>query len=163
FKNKTVGQRMLIISAGVIMNVLFGALCFVLVYRYHGVERPLAVVWEVQPGSRAWQQGVRPGWKVTQVGQKKDPYFDDMRIEIASPRAGSAIPFEFTDRAGNAYERDIEPLRDDNNLIPAIGVASVVRLKLRSERWRKVREMPVVYSSPAARARSMPLNKGDVV
>ena len=45
FKNKTVGQRMLIISAGVIMNVLFGALCFIVVYRYHGVDRPPAVVW----------------------------------------------------------------------------------------------------------------------
>src|ERR1700730_495071 len=43
FRNKTVGQRMLIISAGVIMNVLFGALCFVAVYRYQGVERPPAI------------------------------------------------------------------------------------------------------------------------
>src|SRR5205085_7833771 len=33
FKNKTVGQRMLIISAGVIMNLLFGALAIIVVYR----------------------------------------------------------------------------------------------------------------------------------
>src|SRR5205807_1614075 len=48
FKNKTVGQRMLIISAGVIMNVLFGFLCFVLVYRYHGVSRPPAVMGRIE-------------------------------------------------------------------------------------------------------------------
>src|SRR5205814_7414412 len=31
FKNKSVGQRMAIISAGVVMNVLFGALAFIFV------------------------------------------------------------------------------------------------------------------------------------
>src|SRR5229473_2746260 len=31
FKNKPVGQRMAIISAGVIMNVIFGFLCFIVV------------------------------------------------------------------------------------------------------------------------------------
>ena len=39
FKNKTVGQRMLIISAGVVMNVLLGCILFIVVYYYHGVEQ----------------------------------------------------------------------------------------------------------------------------
>ena len=39
FNRKTVGQRMLIISAGVVMNVLLAAACFVGVYMTHGVER----------------------------------------------------------------------------------------------------------------------------
>src|SRR5207249_11711760 len=43
FKNKSVGRRMLIISAGVLMNVLFGCIFFVVVYRYHGVPRPPAI------------------------------------------------------------------------------------------------------------------------
>jgi regulator of sigma E protease len=163
FKNKSVGQRMLIISAGVIMNVIFGALCFIVVYRYHGVERPLAVVWRTEAGSRAWQEGVRPGWKVTEVGDKKDPFFDDMRIAIALSRSGQGIPFVFTDREGHTHERTIEPLRDDNNLVPVIGVAPVVRLKLLSERSRKVRETPAVYGSAAARARALELGRGDVV
>src|SRR6266511_1084416 len=54
FKNKSVGQRMAIISAGVIMNVLFGIVCFVFVFRTHGVERTTAVVGVVDPGSPAW-------------------------------------------------------------------------------------------------------------
>ena len=37
------GARMVIISAGVIMNVIFGAIAFVIVYRAHGVDRPPAV------------------------------------------------------------------------------------------------------------------------
>src|SRR5436190_7191975 len=54
FKNKTVWQRMLIISAGVIMNVIFGAIAFVIVYLSRGVERPTAVVWTTEAGSAAW-------------------------------------------------------------------------------------------------------------
>jgi len=49
FKNKTVGQRMVIISAGVIMNVLLGAVCFVAVYRLHGMEDTRA---SLAPASR---------------------------------------------------------------------------------------------------------------
>src|SRR5205807_6529693 len=37
FKNKSVGQRMAIISAGVIMNTLLACVCFVIAY-LHGVE-----------------------------------------------------------------------------------------------------------------------------
>src|SRR5207302_5302805 len=36
FKNKSVGQRMAIISAGVTMNLIFGFACFVFVYMTHG-------------------------------------------------------------------------------------------------------------------------------
>jgi hypothetical protein len=44
---------MLIISAGVIMNILFGMLCFVAVYRYHGVDRSPAMAWRTEAGSPA--------------------------------------------------------------------------------------------------------------
>src|SRR5205807_472193 len=51
FKNKTVGQRMIIISAGVVMNVILGCILFIIVYYYHGVEMPPAIVGRVDPGS----------------------------------------------------------------------------------------------------------------
>ena len=61
FKNKTVFQRMLIISAGVIMNVAFGMACFIGVYLTTGVTRKPAVVSQTSPGSPAWQNGLRAG------------------------------------------------------------------------------------------------------
>src|SRR5262249_48126189 len=42
YKNKTVWQRMAIISAGVVMNVILAFIAFIIVYT-HGVERPSAV------------------------------------------------------------------------------------------------------------------------
>src|SRR5206468_4571484 len=55
FKNKTVGQRMLIISAGVIMNIILAAVCIVGVYTTSGVERQSGVIGVVEYGSASWQ------------------------------------------------------------------------------------------------------------
>src|SRR5262249_46846041 len=54
YKNKSVPQRMAIISAGVIMNVIFGCLAFILVYMCHGERQAVGVVGLVDSGSPAW-------------------------------------------------------------------------------------------------------------
>jgi len=163
FKNKSVGQRMLIISAGVIMNVILGCICFVFVYRTHGVERPAAIVWRTDPGSPAWSQGVRTGWVIGRLDGINDPYFDQLRIVVALSAANQKIPFEFITRQGEKVFMDIEPRCDANDSYPVIGVASPVRLKLWSRDGKKYHELPVSYHSPAAYARAFDLQPGDVV
>jgi membrane-associated protease RseP (regulator of RpoE activity) len=163
FKNKPVGQRMLIISAGVIMNVLFGFLCFVIVYRYHGVDRPPAVVWQTEAGSRAWEKGVRPGWQITRIGDKQDPWFDDMRVIVALSREGREVQFEFVDRDGKKHAVPMEPFRDDNNLMPVIGVRPPDELRLLPERAKRQHSLPVSYDSATARARALNLAPRDRV
>lgn len=162
FKNKTVGQRMLIISAGVIMNVLFGALVFMLVYRYQGVHRPPATIWRTEPASRAWDAGIHPGWTLTRLDDKKNPWFDDMRGAIALSREGKPLQFEFRDRAGSEHQLSIEPYRDENNLVPVIGVDRPVRLELPPERYSREFPIPYTRNSAAAYARALDLNPGDV-
>ncbi len=163
FKNKTVGQRMLIISAGVIMNILFGCLAFIGVYRYAGVESPVGVVASVEPGSPAWQKGVRSGSTIEQVGHVHNPSFDNLKQTVAISRKGAAIPFKFVSRSGERLEVGIEPRRDANDPLPVIGVASASKLQLFPARYRKGHELPVHNSSPAAKARAIPLQPGDVV
>src|SRR5262245_38603569 len=97
FKNKSVGQRMAIISAGVIMNVIFGIVVFIFVYRTHGVERTTAVVVVIDPGSPAWVEGVRPGWKIVRIGDNEKPFFEDLRSTVALSGKHEVIPFEFVD------------------------------------------------------------------
>ena len=128
FKNKTVWQRMIIISAGVIMNIAFGAVCFIGVYLTAGVPRLPAVVYKTEPGSRAWQNGVRPGWTVSEVDGKKDPWWNQMQGKVALSSEGHAIPFTFTDPQGKTHELEIEPYRDDNYDRPFVGVLPPPRL-----------------------------------
>ncbi|MBY0228090.1 MAG: site-2 protease family protein, partial [Gemmataceae bacterium] len=163
FKNKSVWQRMFIISAGVIMNVLFGMLCFVLLYYNQGVARPVAVVWRTEPGSRAWEEGVRPGWRITKIDSLEKPFFDDLRYAVALSSGGSSLKFEFADRDGNKHERDLMPHRDENNEMPAIGVAPMASLKLFSDKISKSREASYTLTSAASKARVLPLGKGDTV
>ena len=163
FKNKTVWQRMLIISAGVIMNIAFGAACFIGVYLTAGVSRLPAVVYKTEPGSPAWEGGVRPGWTVSEVDGKEDPWWNQMHVKVALSSEGHPIPFEFTDLQGKAHSRKLEAYRDDNYDIPFIGVAPPSRLELRPARFAKALVTPVASVSPALHARVIELGKGDVV
>jgi regulator of sigma E protease len=163
FKNKTVGQRMLIISAGVIMNVLFGALAFVVVYRYHGVERPPAIVWRTEPGGPAWTEGVQPGWAITHIDDKSRPWFEDMKVAVALSREGQEINFGFKTREGEDKNLTLVPRRDENDVMPVIGVTPPPRLRLLPASVARTRELPVAFNSPAAAARELDLRPGDVV
>lgn len=162
FKNKTVGQRMLIISAGVIMNLLFGALAFILVYNYSGVERPPAIIWRTEPGSRAWEEGVHPGWRVAALDDKKNPWFDEMRVAVALSGANQHLEFTFEDRNGQQHTKLINPHREKSGLVPVIGVDRPVKLELIPGRYRREIKLPYQFGSAAASARVLPLDKGDV-
>ncbi len=83
FPAKPVWQRMIIISAGVVMNVITGVLFAAIAYGY-GVAYSPAVVGGVVPGGPAWQAGIEPGGKVISVGTWSDPemHFREMKMEI---------------------------------------------------------------------------------
>ncbi len=172
YKNKTVGQRMMIISAGVIMNVILGGICFIIVYRFHGVPRPPAVVWRVDSGSPAWQAGVKTGAAITQLGEVKNPTFDDLRLAVALSGHNTTIPFVFQNRNGGPkLEVALEPRRDKNDMVPMIGVAPpprAVLAPLPQKDTNKVKPnllwiTPFTKNSPASMARVLPLEKGSII
>ena len=81
FKNKPVWQRMVIISAGVVMNLILGCVCFMVAYS-HGVEETPAVVGAVAVGSPAWQDDVRAGDQIVQI----DDITTSRRSTTSGPR-----------------------------------------------------------------------------
>ena len=83
FPAKPVWQRMIIISAGVVMNVITGVLFAAIAFGY-GVSYSPAIVGGVTPGGPAWQAGIEPGGRVVAVGTWKDEnmHFREMRTEI---------------------------------------------------------------------------------
>ncbi len=84
FPAKPVWQRMVIISAGVVMNVITGVM-FAAVAFFLGVPYAPAIVGDLTPGSPAYQAGVEPGGKVVTVGhiQSDDQLsFMDMKVAI---------------------------------------------------------------------------------
>lgn len=68
FPAKTVWQRMIIISAGVVMNLITGVLFAAAAFLY-GVPYQPAVVGDTVPGTPAYAAGVQPGGQVISVGR----------------------------------------------------------------------------------------------
>ena len=75
---KSVPQRMAIISAGVIMNVIFAFIFAVIAYGM-GVPYLPSIVSETMPGSPAWQAGIEPGDEIVQIGDRVDPTFVQLK------------------------------------------------------------------------------------
>lgn len=71
---KSVPQRMAIISAGVIMNVIFAFLFAVVAYGM-GVSYTPCIVSETVPGSPAWRVGIEPGDEIVKIGDRVNPTF----------------------------------------------------------------------------------------
>ena len=82
YRNKSVGQRMLIISAGVIMNVILAVICFVVVFRGPGKDRMAGVIGEIDTGAPAFNYGLRTGAEILQIGEIKYPYFENLMVRV---------------------------------------------------------------------------------
>jgi regulator of sigma E protease len=165
FRNKTVGQRMLIISAGVIMNVVLAIACFIIVYQGAGKDRTAAVIGSVEADSPAYQAGVRPGMQVLQIGETKDPVFEDLLVAVVFTDHGEKVRF-VGKRPGDETALDVmlEPRLEASDTRPIIGVGPSNSLEMVDRRLLgSGRPRPAVYDSPADRASGPPFEYGDRV
>jgi regulator of sigma E protease len=152
FKNKSVWQRMAIISAGVIMNVILGVLCFIFVYMTHGEDRAPAEVGLVASGGPAWEKGLPTGAVIRRIGDIDNPYWEDLLFEVMLSSKGSQVPvvYELPSDPSNLVRITVEPRREKEDLKPIIGIAAPYSLKLPS---KSRRDIPVARpGSPAAEA-----------
>ena len=94
FLAKSVPARMAIISAGVVMNVIFAFVMAAVAFAI-GVEKPPCVIGEVFPGWPAWQAGLRVGDTILEIAGKEMKQFRDLQTAIAlgdiDPEKG--VPF----------------------------------------------------------------------
>ncbi len=153
YRNKSVGQRMAIISAGVIMNVILAVICFVVVFEGPGKDRQAAVVGRVDTGAPAYTYGIRTGARILEIGSTKDPYFEDLMVTVMGSMHGERIRF-VSDLPGQPPTTlDIEPRLSKNDAKPMIGIAPPEQLELRSRRATNPEmSAPVAPESAAARA-----------
>ncbi|HUN80245.1 MAG TPA: site-2 protease family protein [Phycisphaerae bacterium] len=81
FTNKTVGQRMVIISAGVIMNLIFATIAFTIVVMV-GRYQPPAVVGSVVQNMPAARAGLEPGDRITRINGQEIQSWSDLTSSI---------------------------------------------------------------------------------
>ena len=114
YQAQPVWQRMIIISAGVVMNVITGILFAAIAYGF-GVPESPSMIGEVVPGGPAWTAGMEPGGRVVAVGRKEDPQmsFREMSAEILTSGlkdAQSLVPVK-VDYGGRTEEFKVRLLQ----------------------------------------------------
>lgn len=120
FKNQSVGERMFIISAGVIMNLILGSILFVIVYM-HGLEEKPAVIAYSEPGGTAWRHGIPSGTEIKKIGDQVNPWFDDIRPEVWGTNKGDQLHM-ILNYKGQQREIQAEPLLGEGAPFPMLGI-----------------------------------------
>jgi regulator of sigma E protease len=119
---QTVPERMAIISAGVIMNVIFAVLLAAWAFGL-GVQELTCEVSSVRPGGAAWRAGLRTGDDIIAIGSKTEPVFTDLQkgVTLGDPVKG----IDFTVRRPSDDSERTVTLHPDTDLgIPTVGVTS---------------------------------------
>ena len=119
---QTVPERMAIISAGVIMNVIFAVLLAAWAFGL-GVQELTCEVSSVRPGGAAWRAGLRTGDEIIAIGSKTEPVFTDLQkgVTLGDPVKG----IDFTVRRPSDKSERTVTLHPDTDLgIPTVGVTS---------------------------------------
>ncbi|MFL5342273.1 MAG: site-2 protease family protein [Gemmataceae bacterium] len=153
FKNKSVWQRMVIISAGVVMNVLLAVVCFIFVYMTHGINQHPGVMGHIEPGAAAWKKGMMPGAYIERIADKDNPYYEDIQRRVMNNRKGQPIDVVYdTYEAGRAvrHQEQIVPATNEDWPVPILGIQSASIPVLLAPR-NKIKG-PTMPESAAARA-----------
>ena len=125
---QSVPKRMAIISAGVIMNVIFAVLMAALAFGL-GVEEMTCEISSVRPGGAAWRAGLRTGDEITSIGGRKNPIFSDLRNGVTLGDVEQGVAFTIHRPADGTTESVV--LHPDTDLgVPTVGVTSPFSITL---------------------------------
>jgi regulator of sigma E protease len=161
FRKKTVGQRMVIISAGVVMNIILGMACFVAAYMHGVAEKPATVGW-LESGGAAWRAGLRTHDDILRISSREKPFFNDIRPIVMATQKNEKVELVIRHEGSSQTETVlVEPLKDEGARFPQLGVAPPSRLILLTIKKKGFR--PVVPGSPAAEPRAPGFERGDEI
>jgi regulator of sigma E protease len=174
--SKSVGQRFLIYSGGVLANVAFGLVVFPIIL---GIGVPFAepLLGPSTPGSPAWEARLQPGTRVLSVNGNEVFGFlnipnevalgspDDAELEIVEPGATSPrsvhLKPTYSDELG-MYTIGVGPAYDPRGTIVVEEDSPAARAGLKSGD-RLVRVANVVRGAPLDEELSLAMQRGDPI
>jgi len=119
---QSVPKRMAIISAGVIMNVIFAFIMATVAYGL-GVPEIPCIVGGTVVGSAAWQANLQPGDKITRIAGLEHPRFEELKTSVTLGDVDKGIPFTILRAADDKLE-NVRLFPDSSLGLPMIGISS---------------------------------------
>lgn len=125
---QSVPERMAIISAGVIMNVVFAVIMASVAYGM-GIKVLPCRISQVFAGGPAWEAGLRPDDTIVRIGELENPLYEDLRTRIPVSNVKEGIEF-VVQRPGESKPLTFR-LHPHNDIgLPLIGVDGPRKLEL---------------------------------
>ncbi|HUG91534.1 MAG TPA: RIP metalloprotease RseP [Planctomycetaceae bacterium] len=155
YSAKPVRQRMAIISAGVVMNIITAMLFFAIAFSL-GVDMPPAELGGVQTGKPAWVHGIEFGDRITRINDREIEAFPDIMRAVALTTG--PVTVEGVRRDGRTtFEMTFEPDESDTRRLIGAGlqVESLMVLMPGKEK------LPTVWPGTPAAAAGQPFEPGD--
>jgi membrane-associated protease RseP (regulator of RpoE activity) len=130
FISKSIGQRMVIISAGVVMNLLFAAVAFAIVVMVGRMESP-PIIGLVREDMAAGRAGLQVGDRIRAVNGDTIRNFTDltMAIVLSDPNEELVLDVERDGKLVSPKPRVLPEFRKDEE-VRQIGIASGMNLRV---------------------------------
>ena len=121
FYSKSVGRRSVVFVAGVFMNLVFGFIAFMIAYRI-GVPVQPAVVGGVQPGSPAWNVGLKRGDVIEAIRGVSPPIdWEDLSATVMLAARGEGVRLS-VNRDGKRFDVVVYPEYSKSRGLPSAGI-----------------------------------------
>ncbi|MGH7178864.1 MAG: site-2 protease family protein [Tepidisphaeraceae bacterium] len=112
YNARPIGKRMVIVSAGVVMNIILAAIGFCILFLV-GFNAPPAVVGSVQPDSPAQKAGLGVGDQILFFNGKYQHDFTKIVLNVALVEDGVSVPVVVRTPQGQEKQISIRPSRAD--------------------------------------------------
>ena len=132
FGNKPTWQRVIVLSAGVFMNVVSAAIIFMIVFGQGLLQSP-AAVGGVQMGSPAARAGLQPGDEILAVNGKEKITFMHLSIAAAFADDGEKVPLKIRHPDGSVEIFHVEPktpIRNNRLGVKQFGIEPAYTLEM---------------------------------
>jgi regulator of sigma E protease len=147
---KSVPARMAIISAGVIMNMIFAFVVAVVAYGI-GVKHIACGVGEVVPGEAAWKADLRTGDVIRKINGEPITRFMEVRTKISlGNNLEKGVQLEIV-RKGDKGPRTVTVVPIQRG-IPSIGILSPRTTRLNSDGKPAYPDTPAATATPALKS-----------
>lgn len=120
YNSKSIGKRMVVVSAGIIMNLILAVILFLAAFLV-GVQFNAPIIGDVRPETPAAEAGITPGETILAIDGNAVQTFADIQIGVAMSDPGEPLSFEV--QSANADStRTVSMLPEKD---PATGLLSV--------------------------------------
>jgi regulator of sigma E protease len=162
YNMKSIGKRMVIVSAGVVMNIILAIIGFTILFRI-GFDVPPPVVGAVMPGSPAQRAGIEVGDRIISFDSTPQRDFTKIHLNVALVKEGQPVPIVVQRPDGTKRTLTITAQRSegDSRAFLQLGILPSPELRAPDLDSRALKELE--KERPYARSDVFVLNKGDTI